>query len=188
MSAALRILIVGAPESATGEMLERLLLRGWASYSVDSLAEAQAVLQTIQFDVILAAERLPDGRGYDLSPSVAVFSGTLLVCVSLSESFLWLPVLVEGSRVLGKRAIHHDALEFEIEDVLASARYKRSRAAAHASGKKAIPPRRRGSPEVHAESISASGRVAVEPVLRAASAEERLLSPHGPTVRARAVK
>jgi DNA-binding NtrC family response regulator len=149
-AAALRILVVAAPPGATENLLDRLLLRGWASYPVDSMSEAQAVLRTIQFDVVLAAERLPDGRGYDLSPVVASSCGTLLVCISLSESYLWLPVLSEGARVLGKRAINHDSLGGELEEILSTARSRRERSAAALSSqsrsKREIPPRKKDLP------------------------------------------
>lgn len=147
--AALRILVVGSPVASTDAMINRLELRGWGSYGVQSVSEAKEVMQTIQFDVVLAAERLPDGQGYDLMDGVGSCSGSLLVCVSLSESCLWLAVIEEGERVLGKRAVNQHMLELELEHLLCNSAKKRATdesGARRASAKRVIPPRRRVDP------------------------------------------
>jgi hypothetical protein len=43
-----------------------------------------------------------------------------MVGVALSESCLWLPVVDRGKHVLGKRALNAQALESEMENLLAS--------------------------------------------------------------------
>ncbi|HKS80876.1 MAG TPA: hypothetical protein VJR23_05180 [Candidatus Acidoferrales bacterium] len=155
---ALRILAVGPPNLSTDAVLERLLFRGWGSYAVESLAEAKSVLRTIRFAIVLAAEELRDGRGYDLSEDVASRDATLLVCVSLSISCLWLPVVVDGTRTLGQFAINEHLLEQELVLLLSGAA-KRTAAQqesvlAKAIGKREIPPRRR---EPAAASAAAAG-------------------------------
>jgi DNA-binding response OmpR family regulator len=119
MSAAvIRILVVGNHPAATSAITTRLMLLGWASQVVDTLREARNALATLKFEVVLAAEILPDGRGYELTEGVAFRSGTLFVCVALSENSLWLPVLDRGASVLGTRAISGAELESEIVKLL----------------------------------------------------------------------
>lgn len=180
-SSALRILVVGSHLASTNAVLRRLLFRGWASYAVDTLSQAQSVLRTIQFDIVLASEHLPDGRGYDLTASVAQSSGTLLVCVALSENCLWLPVLEEGTRVLGDRAINSNGLEHDMERLLASSSHKRSSDSQRGDGrpgsKREIPPRRKQIAENNSPvqlALPASGTAAlisVRPAARSTAAK-----------------
>lgn len=99
-------------------MLERWRRSGWGAHMVESVHEAETVLKTIRFKVILAAENLRDGSGYELAPLVARQSGSLFISVALSETCLWLPVIEQGIRELGKRAINPWMLETEVECVL----------------------------------------------------------------------
>lgn len=115
---AVRILTVGKSTFSTGVTLARLAECGWASYAVESVRDAHNLLRAFQIDVVLAAESLPDGRGYDLADCVARQAGTLLVGVALSENSLWLPVIDHGQRVLGSRAIGARVLETELVKIL----------------------------------------------------------------------
>ncbi len=115
---AMRILIAGTPGPGTNAMLARLGGRGFGSHAVETLREARDLLGTFRFDVVLAAESVADGRGYELAKIVAQRSGTLLVGVALSESWLWLPVVERGVLVLGRRALNARALELELDFVL----------------------------------------------------------------------
>jgi hypothetical protein len=119
-SIALRILVIGEFLPGTGEILQRLSGRGWGARSVATLQDARHLMGTFDFDVVLASERLPDGRGYDIAASVASHSRTLMVGVALTESCLWLPVVDRGRYVLGKRGLNVQALESEMEALLAS--------------------------------------------------------------------
>jgi DNA-binding response OmpR family regulator len=119
MSAAvIRILVVGSHPPATSAITTRLVLLGWGSQLVDTLREASIALETFKFEVVLSAEHLPDGRGYELTEVVASRKSTLFVCVALSENSLWLPVLDRGASVLGTRAVSGSDLEFEIVKLL----------------------------------------------------------------------
>jgi hypothetical protein len=145
---ALRILVVGAPLHSTDAILARLTEHGWGAYGVDTLAEAKDILKTIQFDIVLAAEHVPDGLGYDLTEEIVTLTKSLLVRVSLSESCIWLPVVADGVRVLGKRAVNPHMLELEIETFLARAAKRRTGETAVAEqhpSKREIPPRRRAA-------------------------------------------
>jgi hypothetical protein len=119
-SVALRILVIGEFLPGTGDVLRRLSDRGWGARNVATLQDARHLLGTFDFDVVLASESLPDGRGYDIAAAVASHSRTLLVGVALSESCLWLPVVERGRYVLGKRGLNLQALESEMETLLAS--------------------------------------------------------------------
>jgi len=145
---ALRILVVGAPLHSTDATLARMTQHGWGSHNVETLAEAKDVLSTFQFDVVLADEHVPDGLGYDLTEEVIARAKSLLVRVSLSESSIWLPVVADGIRVLGKRAVNQQMLELEIETLLARAAKSRASETDFAQQqlppKREIPPRRRG--------------------------------------------
>lgn len=114
----MRILVVGAPLPSTVSSLRHLTARGWGSRCVPTVQEAVDLLATFHFDLVLARETLPDGRGYDIAGRIARQSGTLLVGVSLSEGCLWLPVIERGAKVLGTRAIHSARLESEMEVLL----------------------------------------------------------------------
>jgi len=133
----MRLLIVGPLAPDTAATLERLGRHGWGSYAVDSLSDAISVFKTIRFDVVLAAENLPDGRGYELSARAADASATLLVSVTLSESCLWLPVVYCGESVLGERALNPRMLESELETLLSQPASNRPDARASQSGRSA---------------------------------------------------
>jgi hypothetical protein len=154
---ALRILVVGAPLNSTDAILARLTQNGWGSYGVDSLAEAKDVLRTIQFDVVLAAEHVPDGLGYDLTEEMISRKRSLLVRVNLSESCIWLPVVADGVRVLGKRAVNQQMLELELETLLLRSAKKRTGeagAALQPHSKREIPPRRHVAASALAEAAA----------------------------------
>lgn len=156
---ALRILVVGAPLHSTDAILARMTQHGWGSYEVETLSEAMDVLRTIQFDVVLAAEHVADGLGYDLTEELVSRTKSLLVCVNLSESCIWLPVVADGVRVLGKRAVNQQMLELELETLLLRSAKKRTgeaEAALQPPSKREIPPRRPLAASALAESSAAT--------------------------------
>src|SRR5271170_1152727 len=113
-----RILIVGPRSSGTDGTLKKLAGAGWGSHSAATVREAEIVLKTIRFKVVLSAEKLPDGTGYELAPLIGRQSGTLFIGVSLSETCLWLTVVERGSRTLGRRAMNPTMLEEEVRQLL----------------------------------------------------------------------
>jgi DNA-binding response OmpR family regulator len=117
-ASAVRILVVGPLEEATGEMSQRLERHGWATHAVMTLREAQIVLQTIRFPLVLAAEKLADGTGYELTKWATQQELTLMVGLKLTDTLLWLPVVEAGERSLGSRALNPIMLEAEIERLL----------------------------------------------------------------------
>jgi hypothetical protein len=80
--------VIGDLLAGTDEILRRLTAVGWGSRVVRTLREARDLFNTFDFQVVLASESLPDGRGYDLADSVSRRSRTLMVGVPLSESCL----------------------------------------------------------------------------------------------------
>ena len=114
----LRILVVGDLLPGTGETLRRFSNAGLASRQVRNLREARDLLSAFDFHLILSAEILSDGRGYDLAETVSRRTGTLVVGVALSETCLWLPVVYRGVNVLGRRALAPEALEAEMKSLL----------------------------------------------------------------------
>lgn len=117
-AAAVRILVVGTSTASTESTLKELARSGWESHSVRTVREADSVLRTIRFQLTLASETLPDGRGYDLAPLVAQQAGNLFISVPLSETCLWLPAVEKGVRSLGKRALNPLMLKTEAENIL----------------------------------------------------------------------
>jgi hypothetical protein len=113
-----RILVVGPNTSSTLRTISQLSRAGWGSHCVASLREAETVLKTIQFKVVLSAEYLPDGTGYDMAALIERQCGSLFIGVSLSETCLWLPVVEQGIRSLGKRALNPESLDVELQDLL----------------------------------------------------------------------
>lgn len=113
-----RVLVAGSIHSATRAVLNRLVKHGWGFHAVESLREANTVLGTFQYDLVLASEFLPDGRGYDLMSNLQRRGASLLVGIELSESCLWLPVLDHGKKTLGSRALNARLLESEMEAIL----------------------------------------------------------------------
>ncbi len=114
----MRILVVGTPSRGTQAILSRLANSGWGARTVDTVREAEVLVNTFRFDLILAAESLPDGRAYGMTETVVRRDGTLLVAIALSESCLWLPVVDLGTKVLGTRALNPEQLEQEAEKIL----------------------------------------------------------------------
>ena len=124
---AMRILVIGAVADPTNTILRRLASRGLGAQRVETLREAQNMLLTFQFDVVLAAESVADGRGYEIAQLVMARAGTLIVGVALSESCLWLPVVEQGARVLGSRALNAHMLESEVEMLIGAREKRRAR-------------------------------------------------------------
>jgi DNA-binding response OmpR family regulator len=120
-SSALQILVIGPPALVSISSLGRLKQNGWNTRTTHTLQEAREILERTSFDLVLAAESLPDGRGYDVSAIVSKQSGTLMVGVALSEASLWLPVIERGANVFGVRAFNACTLESEVEKLLAMA-------------------------------------------------------------------
>lgn len=150
---AMRILAIGELASPTSTILRRLASKGWGAQSVETLREAQNMLLTFQFDVVLAAESLSDGRGYEVADLVLQRAGTLIVGVALSESCLWLPVIEQGARVLGSRALNAHMFESEMEMLLGARELRRVREAIpearnssnHTASPASLPRRKGGS-------------------------------------------
>jgi hypothetical protein len=135
MSTALvRILVVGPPTVATDGIVRKLTAVGWGSHSVATVGEAEIVLKTIRFKVVLSAEKLPDGTGYELAPLIGRQTGTLFIGVSLSETCLWLPVVEKGSHTLGRRAMNPAMLEAEVRRLLRPAQGSANEWNTHAEG------------------------------------------------------
>lgn len=122
---AIRILMVGEHSPNTKAIIARLAARRWGARYVATQREAQEVLGTFQFDVVLAAEDLPDGRGYDLANMLEHRLETLMVSVALSETCLWLPVIERGERVLGQRALNATMAEVGLEMLLSAREHER---------------------------------------------------------------
>jgi hypothetical protein len=113
-----QILTVGPTTLDTLATLRRLVCSGWSSHSVSTVREAETVLKTIRFNVVLSAEKLSDGRGYELATILTRQRGTLYIGVALSETCLWLPVVERGLRSLGDRAMNTAILETEVAELL----------------------------------------------------------------------
>ncbi len=120
-----RILTVGLSAPAN-TVLERLARKGWQSHVVQTLQDAEAAVRSGSFRVILATEVLADGSGYELVESVAGSGGTLLIAITLSEGYLWLPVVESGTRTLGDCGLDPQMLELEIEGFADSGRQRTS--------------------------------------------------------------
>jgi DNA-binding NtrC family response regulator len=118
LDGAKRILIVAPRGPAMSTTVERLARHGWGCQVVDLLTEAKEELNKSQFEIVLAAENMDDGRGYDLTDVIARRSLSLLVGVMLSGSYLWLPTVERGVRTLGARAVTPFLLEETMEDML----------------------------------------------------------------------
>src|ERR1700674_3338784 len=109
-----RLLTVGLVEAEVSAGLERMKRGGWELLAVQNLREAEKALETGDFGVELAAKDLADGSGYDLQGGVMRNGGSLFVAVTLSESYLWVPVVERGSKTPGKCALEPRSLESEL--------------------------------------------------------------------------
>jgi hypothetical protein len=118
-----QILTVGPATVDTLATLRRLVCSGWSSHSVSTVREAETVLKTIRFNVVLSAEKLADGMGYDLAPILTRQQGTLYIGVALSETCLWLPVVERGLQSVGDRAMNSAILETEVARLLRRMQY-----------------------------------------------------------------
>jgi hypothetical protein len=133
-AAAVRILVVGNSTTGTETTLKALARSGWDSHSVKTVREAGAVLRTIRFQLTLAAEKLPDGTGYELAALIAQQSGNLFIWVPLSETCLWLPAVENGMKSLGQRALNPLTLAKEAEMMLRGCDSATARAESERSG------------------------------------------------------
>src|SRR5580658_9761906 len=113
-----RILVAGHTAPSTNFIIKQLEREGCVFQSVESVAEAEVSLRGTRFDIVLAGEFMPDGRGYDLTGCVVDRSATLLVAIALSETCLWLPVVQHGVRTLGDRALNSHSLHSEMMELL----------------------------------------------------------------------
>ena len=140
----MRILVVGTPSRGTQAILSRLASCGWGSRMVETLREAEPLVNTFRFDMVLATESLPDGRAYAMTQLIARRGGTLIVAVALSESCLWLPVVERGAKVLGTRALNPEQLEVEAQKILRDR--DKDQLQLRAPELRPAPPRRAGIP------------------------------------------
>jgi hypothetical protein len=146
----IQIVVVGSTAASTAAMLLRLEARGWGACRVNTVAEAKELLATIRFAVVLAAENLRDGSGYDLAALVARQAGDLFVGIALTD-MLWLPAVERGVFVLGHRALNASVFENEVELALGhvggesrAAETRKAAAGAGISHRLATPKRRSG--------------------------------------------
>jgi len=114
-----RILTIGltAAASAAVKHLER---EGWKKHAVETLCAGENALESGTSGIVLAAEELADGGGYDLIETVKRHAGTLLVAVTLSDSCVWVPVVERGTKTLGRPALHPQMLESVLLEVIIS--------------------------------------------------------------------
>ncbi len=144
----MRILVVGKTSRGTNLILSRLASNGWGSQTAETLREAEVLMGTFRFDLVLATESLPDGPAYAITGLVAGLSGTLMVAIALSESCLWLPVVELGVRVLGTRALKPGQLELEAQRILRARDQEQLRVlrpSAHPPSRRAGIPRRKST-------------------------------------------
>ncbi len=144
----MRILEVGKLSRGTQSILSRLASSGWGSRMAETLREAEVLMRTFRFDLVLATESLPDGPAYAITGLVAELRGTLMVAIALSESCLWLPVVELGARVLGTRALRPEQLEQEAQNILRARDQEQLRvlpSSNHSRSRRASPPRRKSS-------------------------------------------
>lgn len=114
-----QVLVVAPRDPITSRTVEQLARYGWACKVVDVLTGAKEELKKGKYEIVLAAESISDGRGYDITELVAQCSSSLLVGVRLSDGYLWLPTVERGVRILGTRAVNPSMLEETMEDMLA---------------------------------------------------------------------
>jgi len=122
-----RALAVGLGTAGTCSELVRLERKGWKLHAVETLRDAELAVKESLYEVILAAEQLSDGWGYDLMDSVIERAKSLLVMLNLSEGCLWLPVVERGVKTLGECALHPGTLEVAMEGVVSAIGGSRSR-------------------------------------------------------------
>ena len=104
-SADVSVLMVGLAGPTQTWMITKMEQRGWRCRAVQTLSSAFEALRSGKAEIVLAAELLPDGRGYDLMDAVACLSCSLLVGVMISEGYLWLPAVERGERTLGQGGV-----------------------------------------------------------------------------------
>jgi hypothetical protein len=100
------ILLVGLAGANQESIAHLLMQRDWNWKAAESLASAVRHLGRMTgLKLVLAAEVLVDGRGYELTDLIARQGSSLLVGVMLSEGEVWLPVVERGERTFGRGGI-----------------------------------------------------------------------------------
>jgi hypothetical protein len=113
-----RILVVAPRGPTTNTTVEGLARHGWGCQVVELLTEAKEELRKNEYEIVLAAEQMADGRGYDLTDVIVQRSSSLLVGVKLSDGCLWLPTVERGVKTLGMRALNPAMLEEAMEEMV----------------------------------------------------------------------
>jgi len=114
------ILLVGLTGSNQESIEHVLRQRDWNWRTAGSLTGAIRDLgRNIGVELVLAAEALLDGRGYELTDAVAKQNLSLLVDVMLSEGHVWLPVVERGERTFGRGGFGVAELGSVVDELLA---------------------------------------------------------------------
>ena len=115
------ILLVGLTGSNQESIEQVLRQRDWNWRTAGSLTGAIRDLgRNIGVELVLAAEALLDGRGYELTDAVAKHNLSLLVDVMLSEGHVWLPVVERGERTFGRGGFGVEELGSVVDELLAN--------------------------------------------------------------------
>ncbi len=113
------ILLVGLTRTNQESIAHTLNKRGWKWRTVDSLTSAvHHFAKGGGVQLVLAAEALLDGRGYELTDAVTKLGSSLLVGVMLSEGSVWLPVVERGERTFGRGGIGLAELGSVLDELL----------------------------------------------------------------------
>lgn len=114
------ILLVGLTGSNQESIQHVLRQREWSWRTADSLTGAiRELRENIGVELVLAAEALLDGRGYELSDTVVKHNSSLLIDVMLSEGHVRLPVVERGKRTFGRSGFGVAELGSVVDELLA---------------------------------------------------------------------
>jgi hypothetical protein len=113
------ILLVGLTGSNQESIMHLLKQRDWNWKTADCLTGAIRELGgKVGMELVLAAEALLDGHGYELTGAVTRRGSSLLVDVLLSDGHVWLPVVERGERTFGRGGIGLAELGSVVDELL----------------------------------------------------------------------
>jgi CheY-like chemotaxis protein len=117
----LRILLVGRDLTPESQFSERLCRSGCLCAIARSVAEARAVLDAQQFDLVLSEMALPDGTAYPLLGLLERTPATLFFRFGVRDGCWWLPALERGRRTWGQAALRPPEFAHQLDALLAAA-------------------------------------------------------------------